>query len=956
MLSKVSTFVGPSGFFSSGGGTPSLVLSLDAVGYTGSGVWFDLSTFDNDGISDGSVSLSNEGGGSFDFDGSSAYFFFGKSNYTFNPSTSSTYGVTFSSNSVTSIDPTGNWDTKQAVSSESYSGGIRLKFQTGGTNPFLMCGLSDSPDDFIVNYSKPNYGFYVQGTNFLTIVEDGDFNVNPMSGTYSNTTNYIITWDGSDVKFYVDDVLVYTSMTTPTNPLYLYCTFLNSEFSINNIEFGPYAQGIPIGNSPFVQGLPIGNSQYTMEAWFKSDSYDGVCNLSLGVSSQPVSSWIDDLNSLYPSNYLSVGIWNGTGWVSVEKILITGTLVFQDIIDFFDGLPNVTCVLDDVESWLNFVWNEVVGCGYTYTLKIAITDSSFVIIVPQNEGDPQICDCVEVVEKGSLVSWGLTGTSNYSNGLRLNNNGITNYWWDNDINVNFTGSQSLYLDNWYYVAATYDGTNRKIYLNGNQVALDTPPTPPSVDDISTLKIGYDGINYFNGKISKVKVHTKALSSAKILSNFNADKVRHGAIFGSMTFSSADKSYLISNSNDYIFATNDFTIEAFVKLQLSTELYGGIVSFRPFDNSYISINSVVTNTSTPLIEFQAGGVYYNFTASNDTWYHTAISRVSGTTSFYVNGDLLTEITDNNVYNAFSDVVVGRYHTDVDDYYTEGLISNVRIVNGTGLYSGPSITIPDTPLSSISNTELLIISQQTSPTLDVSGNLQTVTASNIGWTSSLPSFAPPYTTEGLELYVDAGISTSYPGSGTTLFDLSPNGFNMFIGTGSTWSSDPSGGVLYFDGSYSGQIDLDGPVSSNIVSVTHSTGYTMEVMVNFDSVSSSQGIFTFCGNVWGSSGYIDLQLENSTLRWEVAQGYNRTSGTFSSSTWYNITATYDGTNLLEIFVNGVLIGTHTVLGTSPHTSTSAKFVLGMWDGPLVGKIGFARFYSRELTSEEVLSNFEN
>jgi len=634
MLSKVSTFVGPNGFFSTGNATPSLVLSLDAAGYTGSGVWFDLSTFNNDGISDGSVSWNSEGGGSFEFDGSSAYFLFGKSNYTFNPSTSSTYGVTFSSNSVTSVEPDGNWDTKQAVSSESYSSGVRLKFQTSGTNPFLMCGLSDSPDAFLVNYSKPNYGFYVQGTNLLTIVEGGDFNVNPMSGTYSDTTNYIIVWDGSDVKYYVDEVLVYTSATTPTNPLYLYCTFLNSAFTINNIEFGPYAQGIPIGNSPYVQGIPTGNSPYTMEAWFKSDSFA-------------------------PS------------------------------------------------------------------------------------------------EQGTLIGWGDSGLMYKSNVLRLNANGFTNYWWGDDISVTFTGTSSMSINNWYYAAATYDGTTRKLYLNGNLVQSSAPSAPLEVDNIQSLKVGYSYTNYFNGKISKVKVHSKALSDSRILSNFNSDKVRHGYVLGSMTFSSSNSSYLISSSNNYQFGTNDFTIEAFVNLQLSTYLYGGIVSLRANGQSYISINTVLTNTSSPLIEFFAGGVYYNFTASNDMWYHTAISRVSGTTSFYVNGTLFTEITDNNTYNASNDVVVGRYYTDLDDYYTEGLISNVRIINGTGLYSGPSITIPNTPLSSVSNTELLIISQKTSPTSDVSGNSHPVTASNIGWTSSLPDFYqynyPDFSdTTGLFLY--------------------------------------------------------------------------------------------------------------------------------------------------------------------------------------------------------------
>ena len=589
MLSKVSTFFGPKGFFSTGGGTPSLVLSLDAAGYTSSGTWSDLTNFNNDAVSNGLVSWSSEGGGSFNFDGSSA-------NFTF----------------------------------------------------------------------------------------------------------------------------------------------------------------------PIVTGLPLENSEYTIETWFKSDSYGNGCNITVGVSSPVVSSWIDNLND--PGGlgyYLAVGIWDGVDWIAIEKMALTGTLVTQDIIDFFDPIQDVTCTLNMDTSQLDFTWYETVNCGFTYTLKIAIVGALNNVLSSEGEGDPNTCDCSE---QGSLVSWGSLYTPNYSNVLRLNDNGFYNYWWDNDISVSFSGSQSLYLDNWHYVVATYDGIYRRLYLNGNQVAIDTPLTNPSVNDMSTLRIGYDGLNYFSGKISKVKIHTKALSSSRILSNFNADKVRHGVILGSMTFSSLAKSYLSSSSVDYVFGTNDFTIEAFIKMQLSTDAYGGVVSLRPNGQSYISINTVLTDTSSPKIEFFAAGFYYSVTASNDEWYHTAISRVSGTTSFYVNGDLFVEIPDTTNYNAYNTLVIGRYYTDYDDYYMNGLISNVRIISGVGIYNTASVSIPNTPLPSTDETKLLIISQQTTPTLDVSGNLQSVTSSNIGWTNSTPSFYKYYypnfaDTTGLNLYNYSAIVNNF-----------------------------------------------------------------------------------------------------------------------------------------------------------------------------------------------------
>ncbi len=340
-----------------------------------------------------------------------------------------------------------------------------------------------------------------------------------------------------------------------------------------------------------------------------------------------------------------------------------------------------------------------------------------------------------------------------SNVLRLNANGLTNYWWGDDISVSFSGTSSMYVDNWYYVAATYDGTTRKLYLNGNLVQSGTPSAPLEVDDIQSLKVGYSYTNYFDGKISKVKVYSKALQDSRILSNFNTDKVRHGYVFGSMTFTQSESSYLISSSSDYVLGTDDFTIEAFVKLSTLSG-YDGIISLSPISTQ---IGPRINIINTGHFEFwtsNIGGPYNLYTASTDQWYHVAMSRNSGTVSCFINGTLQNQFFDDTDFTG-QDLVVGRYYTDSDTHYIDGIIGNVRVIKGTGIYNTESISIPATPLTSITNTKLLIISQQTSPTLDVSGNLQIVTASNIGWTSSLldpyyydyPDFSD---TTGLFLY--------------------------------------------------------------------------------------------------------------------------------------------------------------------------------------------------------------
>ena len=169
------------------------------------------------------------------------YDFYGKS-FTFDPVNSS--GVTFSSNSVTS-DGGGGWAT-YTRSVESYNGPVKLKFQKGAVGGSLMCGLSDITDGG--TYTNINFGFYLQSDNLVTIVENqsGLSNVVPfyqiyeIPGTYTSSTIYSIVFDGIRVRYYIDDVLVYTSYSSPmVTPLYLFVTFLNEVgLSITNVEFG----------------------------------------------------------------------------------------------------------------------------------------------------------------------------------------------------------------------------------------------------------------------------------------------------------------------------------------------------------------------------------------------------------------------------------------------------------------------------------------------------------------------------------------------------------------------------------------------------------------------------------------------------------------------------------------------------------------------------------------------
>ena len=261
MISRLSNFSGPlGGFFSGGGGTQlNLLLSLDSLNY-------DI---------------------------------YGKS-FTFDPSNSS--GVTYSSNTVTS-DGGGGWAT-YIGSVQSYNGPVKLKFKKGAVSGALMCGLSDLTVGG--SYTNINFGFYLQSDNLVTIVENQTNSPEPfyeiyqIAGSFSTSTIYSIVFDGIRVRYYIDDVLEYTSYTSPmVTPLYLFATFLNNPgISLTNIEFGSYNptwddtsgnnRDFTLINSPkysngsfyfnsdssqYATGSDLGTlDKFTIDTWFKLNS------------------------------------------------------------------------------------------------------------------------------------------------------------------------------------------------------------------------------------------------------------------------------------------------------------------------------------------------------------------------------------------------------------------------------------------------------------------------------------------------------------------------------------------------------------------------------------------------------------------------------------------------------------------------------------------------------------
>jgi len=122
-----------------------------------------------------------------------------------------------------------------------------------------------------------------------------------------------------------------------------------------------------------------------------------------------------------------------------------------------------------------------------------------------------------------------------------------------------------------------------------------------------------------------------------------------------------------------------------------------------------------STNHPLIWIKSTGVLYYYAGGADRivgttvlatnkWHHVAAVRSGGTTTLYLDGKSEGSFSDSLDYASTTNFRIGQRFTSTA-YNYNGFISNLRLVNGTAVYTGPRITPPTAPLTNVTNTKLL-----------------------------------------------------------------------------------------------------------------------------------------------------------------------------------------------------------------------------------------------------------
>jgi len=523
------------------------------------------------------------------------------------------------------------------------------------------------------------------------------------------------------------------------------------------------------------------------------------------------------------------------------------------------------------------------------------------------------------------------------------------------------------LNEYTNITFTFATGTLTVYKNGLLAtvtkSLDASFTTVYDNPTRSIQIGYgyDAGNYYGlANVGITQIYNRVLSPTEILQNYDAIEkryypeeniVRDGLIlnldpgnsrsyagagntiydlsgFGntgtlvSTTFSSLNNGSLsgVISKNSSVNSGQNFTVSAWIYPTSFATRNAIVGNAYPYSsnagwyfftaNNYFSLNQSLF-FSAGADQVSVGSISYVLPLNSWSYVSASVSNGGSSVKLYVNGIETsygrTSYASLNLDYSTNEFYIGKRHSAAGDNFG-GNISQVKIYNRA-------------------------LSQQ-----EIQQNYN---ATKNRFINVLPPVR-----DNLILNLDAGNLASYPGSGTTWFDLSGSNNTSVLTNGPAYVFNDSSSNISFDGSN------DYVVVNSNANLLSKTEYTKFVFFYATSFSTANNLIS--GGVSGTNHAFWLNFSNRLYAGHNASWLTVTgSTTLSTNTWYCGAVTYSNVSGWKLYLNGVLDGTSV---TSTTFDNNGELLIAAYANANVftGRMPLALVYNRALSAAEIAQNF--
>ena len=426
-----------------------------------------------------------------------------------------------------------------------------------------------------------------------------------------------------------------------------------------------------------------------------------------------------------------------------------------------------------------------------------------------------------------------------------------------------------YVDRWVHVCGQRTGNTLQILVNGRLAGTASFSGSHNALNSAIRVGGRSGGNQITGYVQDVRIYKgvakysvtsvgdiafiPASTSPDILpdtpSGVSVSTKLTKIIDGAVSFDGSGSYLTVPQSDDYDF-TGDYTYEAFIYY---TDTSGNptIFDFSAAASNYEGRLQIQAG----ILKIYDGSWQSRGAISANTWHHIAVTQAK----VYVDGIDVGASSGSVSGSNYKKPTIGARTNDAGNSYGDfftGQISNVRIVNGTALYSS-NFTPPSNPLTNVTNTKLLCCQSGT--------NVQTaaISSQTDSYSAGVYLTAPTYTDRG-----NSSCTVNNSGS-VTSSSAGTNSFGLTNGAAMTGTQ---------------KVEI---ILGNHTPYFFMKAWTLEFYFKTDSVAEQQFIGTLTdGSSWRTGWALDVTA--GALKWDYddldpGEGKKDLGITISADTWY-------------------------------------------------------------------------